>query len=83
MVEDPDVPDPLEEPMREVLAKQLDSCLERLDGREQYVLRAYADEARLWEIAETLGVTESRVSQILTHVRERLSLDPRVRALAT
>lgn len=68
-----DAPSPLEECQRKEIKRALAGALKTLSEREQMVMSLYYnDELTLKEIADVLGVTESRVSQI--HSKIILSL---------
>ena len=73
LLEDPSSEDVEERLIREGDVRRLRRELERLDGRERLVLSLYdLEELKLKEIAEVLGVSESRVSQIRTRALKRL-----------
>lgn len=50
-----------------------DLAIAKLTDRERKVIMSLAMGQRGWEIADTLGVTESRVSQIATAARKKLA----------
>lgn len=65
--------DPVEDTARERLARDLSGEIARLPERERLVLSLYYDEElNLKEIGLVLGVSESRVSQILSQATQRL-----------
>jgi RNA polymerase sigma factor FliA len=80
-VADDSVPDPLAVPLLEELGEELHDCLAELPDRDRYALALVAEGVTLRQIGATLGVSESRVSQIVSRARGRLRRDPRVQAL--
>lgn len=77
-----DTPSPLEEYQKKEIKRALADALKTLSKREQMVMSLYYyDELTLKEIAEVLGVTESRVSQI--HSKIILSLRSKLKSMRT
>jgi RNA polymerase sigma factor (sigma-70 family) len=65
-------------------ARTIDQALEEhLTPQERRVLRLVAhNDGRQRSAADALGVTESRVSQVMSRARRRLATEPALRALA-
>lgn len=73
MLPDPHAAAPLDVAARADLIRQVAHAIEELPERERLiVILYYYEELTLKEISQVLGVTESRVSQILTRVRIQL-----------
>ncbi|MCM8749325.1 FliA/WhiG family RNA polymerase sigma factor [Thermomicrobiaceae bacterium CFH 74404] len=70
---DHDAPDPDDLAVQTDLADRLAAALEQLSGRDRLILSLYYyEELTMREISEILGISESRISQILTRVRLQL-----------
>jgi RNA polymerase sigma factor for flagellar operon FliA len=70
---DHDAPEPDELAVQTDLADRLGAALEQLSERDRLILSLYYyEELTMREISEILGISESRISQILTRVRLQL-----------
>jgi RNA polymerase sigma factor for flagellar operon FliA len=70
---DPDAPDPDELAVHSDLSSRLAAALAQLSERDRLVLSLYYyEELTMREISQVLGISESRVSQILSRVRLQL-----------
>ncbi|MDI3340330.1 MAG: FliA/WhiG family RNA polymerase sigma factor [Sphaerobacter sp.] len=65
--------EPLDAAMRADLVRRLAAALERLPARDRLMVTLYYyEELTMKEISEVLGITESRVSQVLSRARLQL-----------
>lgn len=78
-IPDPKAIDPLASVATEETRDHLADAMERLPERERMVVALYYwEEMTQMEIAEIMGVTESRICQLLMAARDRLASDPRL-----
>lgn len=67
-------PNPLTfDPTEIIFHKELKRYLKRLSSSQQYAIEAIMREVSYDEIAETLGVSKSRVTQLMNEALEKLS----------
>lgn len=75
-IEDPSSPSPEKEFLKKELLKELVQAVKRLPARKrEMVLLYYVAELTMKQIGERYGISESRVSQILSEVQKKLKSD--------